>query len=46
MSDLPMRIVGHLDQGGQARRRASTSQPGLIYSTDHNGGLYILEYGD
>ena len=47
MSELPkpdharnMRLVGHSDQGG----RPDGVQAGLIYFTDYNPGLFILEY--
>ena len=46
-----MRIVGHTDQGGRpdgvqvmVHRGFALDAKGLIYATDYNAGLYILEF--
>jgi hypothetical protein len=47
------KLIGHSDQGGWPGWRAADGQQtcdvlvstdGLVYSTDFNGGLFILEY--
>jgi hypothetical protein len=43
----PQRLVDHRPNRARVIQSADifVDQAGLIYATDYNGGLYILEYG-